>query len=100
MAHPIVDQLRVARSEFVRSLEGVSGDGVQWVQPMNSIGWMVGHLVDQEQRVWLKFRGQPRLAPDLNAMVGNCKPASTLSLAEMWETWRTITSTVDSFWTR
>ena len=55
MPHPLVDQLRFARSEFRRALAGVGEeDGAKRLLPMNSLGWMVGHLADQEQRYWLE----------------------------------------------
>jgi hypothetical protein len=45
--HPLVSQLRFARSEFVRGLDGVSEeDGTRRVLPMNSLGWMVGQLAN------------------------------------------------------
>ena len=47
MTHPLVTQLRFARSEFVRCLEGVSDeDARSRIMPMNCISWMVGHLLD------------------------------------------------------
>ena len=50
MAHPRVDQLRFARSEFVRGLRGLTeADAQQRLLPMNSISWMVGHLAWHER---------------------------------------------------
>ena len=49
MTHPLVDQLRFTRSEFVRSLKGVSeNDAERRLLPMNCISWIVGHLAHQE----------------------------------------------------
>ena len=43
MAHPLVDQLRFARSEFRRGLEGISDeDALTRLLPMNSLGWKIG----------------------------------------------------------
>ena len=70
MTHPLVDQLRFARSEFVRSLAGVSDeDARRRLEPMNCLSWMVGHLADQEQRYWLERQGQALVVPRLNALV-------------------------------
>jgi hypothetical protein len=56
MVHPLVDQLRFTRSEFARAFHGVSeSDGVQRLMPMNSIGWIVGHLAWQEQAYFLGY---------------------------------------------
>lgn len=96
MAHPIVDHLRFARSELVRSLEGVApNEATRRFLPMNSISWIVGHLADQEQRYWLERRGHPLVVTGLNDLVGYGKPASTPPLDEMLEAWRTITTASD-----
>lgn len=96
MVHPLVDQLRFARSELVRSLAGVGDEDARHrFGPMNSIGWIVGHLADQEQRYWLQRSGRPPVAPGLNALVGSGRPASTPPLAEMWTAWHAITAATD-----
>ena len=96
--HPLVTQLRFARSEFVRCLEGVSAeDAVRRVMPMNCLSWIVGHLADQE-RGWWVFLAQGRLLlPGLNELVGFGKPASTPPLDEMWAAWRTATQAADEY---
>ncbi|MBE3039181.1 MAG: DinB family protein, partial [Chloroflexi bacterium] len=53
MTHLLVTQLRFARSEFVRCLDGIPAeDAVRRMGPMNSISWMVGHLSNQENTYW------------------------------------------------
>ena len=45
MAHPVVEQLRFTRGEWLRGLRGVSeADGARHFGQMNSISWIVGHL--------------------------------------------------------
>src|SRR4051794_34944748 len=98
VAHLLVDQLRFTRSEFVRSLDGVSeADAVHRFGAMNCISWIVGHLADQEQRYWIGRRGEPLVVAELNALVGYGKPASTPPLADMWTAWRAITSATDPY---
>ena len=98
MAHFLVDQLRFARSEFVRCLEGVSEeDACRRLEPMNCISWIVGHLANQEHRYWVILGQGQDLAPGLNDLVGYGKPASTPSLSEMWDTWRTVTAAADAY---
>lgn len=98
MVHPLVDQLRFARSEWVRALDGVSDeDARRRLSPMNSISWMVGHLAWQENRYWLQLAQGQDLAPHLNALVGYGKPATTPPLDEMWSAWRTVTEAADVY---
>ena len=96
--HPLVTQLRFARSELVRGLEGVSeADGFRRLMPMNSIGWMVGHLANQEHRYWVRWAQQRDVAPGLDEQVGSGKPASTPPLGEMWAVWRMVTAAADAY---
>jgi hypothetical protein len=96
--HLLVTQLRFARSEFARGLDGVSAEGgIVRVQPLNSLGWMVGHLANQEHRFWVRLAQHKDLAPDLNDLVGYGRPASTPPLDEMWALWRNITGAADEY---
>ena len=97
MAHPRVDQLRFARSEFQRGLEGVSrSDALERLGPMNSISWMVGHLAWHERLVWA-IRGQGLTIEPTLDLVANGAPASTPDLAEMWAAWERVTTIADPF---
>lgn len=96
--HPLATQLRFARSEFARGLDGVSAaDSVRRVRPMNCLSWMVGHLTNQEHRYWVRLAQQQDLAPGLNALVGYGRPASTPPLDEMWAVRRTVTAAADEY---
>ncbi len=95
MPHPLVDQLRFTRSEFVRALEGVTDEEARRrFMPMNCLSWMVGHLAAQEQRYWLYFAQGKVVLPEINAQ-GYGAPATTPPLAAMWEAWHTITAATD-----
>ncbi len=98
MPHPLILQLRFARSEFKRALEGLSdSDARRRLLPMNCISWNIGHLAWQEQRYWLtRLQGQTPL-PRLNELVGYGQPACTPPLAEMWDAWQTVTRLADPF---
>ena len=77
MTHPLVTQLRFARSEFVRCLEGVSDEDARHrIMPMNCISWMVGHLAAQEQYYYIYFPQVEVPHPQLNKLVGFGHPAS------------------------
>jgi hypothetical protein len=97
-SHLLVSQLRFARSEFVRCLEGVSEkDAIRRLMPMNCISWMVAHLANQEHRYWVLLPQQKEVAPGLNELVGYGKPASTPPLKEMWAVWRKVTTRADEY---
>jgi hypothetical protein len=98
MIHPLVTQLRFARSEFVRCLEGVSDEDARHrVMPMNCISWMVGHMAAHEQYHFVFFSGGEVPHPHLNQLVGLGQPASTPPLDEMWKAWHDITAAADLF---
>ena len=96
MTHPLVEQLRFARTEFVRGLEGTPDpDGERRLLPMNSIGWIVGHMAWHEQLYWLtRMQGLTPL-PGLNELVATGGPATTPPLAEMLDAWRSVTVAAD-----
>ncbi len=96
MPHPLVVQLRFARGELLRAIDGVSDvDSMRRLLPMNSIGWNVGHLAWQEQRYWLR-RGQGRvLRPDVQAQYAYGAPGTTPPLSETLAAWREITAAAD-----
>lgn len=96
MAHPLVDQLRFARSEFVRGLAEVADPQAQQrFGNLNCISWIVGHLAWQEQRYWL-YRAQGQvLVPELNEMLAYGKPACTPPVQEMWAAWRQVIEAAD-----
>ena len=96
--HPLVVQLRFARSEFLRGLDGVTeAEGLVRKLPMNSIGWMVGHMANQEHRYWVVFAQDREVVHGLRERVGTGQPPSTPPLGEMWETWRTATAAADDY---
>lgn len=98
MSHPLVDQLRFTRREWLRGLVGVSEeDGACHFGPMNCISWIVGHLAWQEQRTWLTRPQNIILFPRLNELVGHGLPMTTPSLAEMFEAWHAVTKATDPF---
>ena len=72
MPHPLVAQLRFARSEFVRGLDGVSAeDALRRLGPMNCISWSIGHLANQENSYWVYLGQGLHLQPDLRKLVEN-----------------------------
>jgi uncharacterized damage-inducible protein DinB len=98
VTHPLIDQFRVTRSEWLRGLEGLSDeDGARHLGPMNCISWTVGHLAWHEQRYWLE-RAQDRvLIPKLNELYAYGAPMSTPSLQETLSVWHQVTQAADPY---
>jgi hypothetical protein len=96
MTHPLVDQLRFTRSEYLRGLEGLSeADATRRLPPLNCISWNVGHLAWQEQLCFL-YGGQKKiLLPDLNTDYAYGAAACTPGLGTVLTAWRTIAAAVD-----
>jgi hypothetical protein len=96
MPHPLVDQLRFTRSEWLRALDGVpDADGLRRLEPMNSIGWMVFHLAWHEQLNFVtRLQGRTPV-PEANELARTGGPASTPPLGEAIAAWRTITAAAD-----
>ena len=98
MTHPLVDQLRFTRSEWLRGLKSISEeDGARHFGPMNCISWTMGHLAWHEQRTFLQRPQDIILFPNLNEVFAYGAPMSTPSLKEMLETWQTDTKAADSY---
>jgi len=96
MAHPLVDQLRFARSEFRRGLEGVSGEEARRrFLPLNCLSWNIGHLAAQEQRYWLLYAQRNLPLPEVDRAFRYGSPASTPDLDDAWSAWLTITTAAD-----
>ncbi len=98
MTHPLIDQLRFARLEWLRGLENIPEDDAQrHFGPMNCISWTIGHLAWHEQRYWLERAQGQILIPTLNELFAYRAPMSTPSLDEMLSAWRQITQATDPY---
>ncbi len=98
MGHPLVEQFRFTRSEWLRGLENVSEeDAARHFGPMNCISWTVGHLAWHEQRSWLQRPQDKVLFPKLNEIFAYGAPMSTPSFKEILDIWHTVTKAADPF---
>lgn len=97
MTHPLVAQLRFTRSEWLRGLTGLTDDdGARRFGAMNSLGWLVGHLANHEQRYWL-LNGEGRiLIPEVRACAPH-QPATTPPLSAMVAAWRAIVAASEPY---
>lgn len=99
MAHPLVEQLRFARSELQRALAGLTDDEARRrFLPMNCISWNIGHLAWQEQRYWLTVAQDGDIVrPELNVEFAYGVPASTPPLQASWAAWKDVTLASDAW---
>lgn len=98
MSHPLVDQFRFTRHEWLRGLEGVSEeDAARHFGPMNCISWDVGHLAWHEHRYWMVYAQNKILFAKLDEMYAYGAPMSTPSLSEMLGLWHQVTTAVDPY---
>ncbi len=98
MTHPVVEQLRFTRGEWLRGLRGVTEEqGAAHCGQMNSVGWIVGHLTWQEQRYLLDRPQGIVLFPEIRKLFAYGAPMSTPSLTEMLRAWRKVTKATDPF---
>lgn len=97
MVHPLVDQLRFTRSEWLRGFEGVSAeDALRRLEPVNSLGWLVGHLAWHEQMYWLQRAQGITHIPEVETCAAG-QPASTPPIDEMWAAWHQIVAEADKY---
>jgi len=98
VTHPLVEQLRFTRAEWLRALEGTpAADAERRLVPMNSIGWIVGHLAWHEQLYWLTRAQGLVPVPELNDLVASGRPATMPPLADMHDAWRAVTGAADTW---
>jgi hypothetical protein len=98
MTHPLVDQFRFTRSEWLRGLRGLSeADGARHFGQMNCISWIVGHLAWHEQRTWLQRPQNMVLYPDLINQFAFGAPMSTPGLSSMLKAWRAVAKAADPY---
>lgn len=97
--HSLVDQYRFTRSEFRRSMAGITDeDARRRFGPINSISWMICHMADHERSFWLeRAQGIGDIAPELDDWGGSGKPATTPPLEAAWTAWDAVVARVDPY---
>ena len=97
-AHPIAEQLRFTRHEWLRALEGVTAlDATVHHGQMNSISWIVGHLANHEQRVLLVRTQKKTVRDDLAAKYATGAKMITPELSETLGAWRGVTAATEPY---
>lgn len=98
MAHPLVEQLRFTRREFLRCLDGMSlQDAYARHGRMNAISWIIGHLATHENNVFVFLAQGKIIQPELRKVCAPGCPPSTPKLDDMWAAWHEITAHADVF---
>ena len=95
MAHLLVEQFRFAKQEWLRGHENIpADDALKRLGNANSIGWMIGHLAEFDQRVWVeRVFGKP--VTKATKKFGFRRPATTPELAEVFDQWHAIQQKAD-----
>ena len=97
MSHPLVEHHRFARAQFRVGVAGVTPEeGLERVGPMNSIGWVVGHLAAFDQIIWC-IMAQGITHSEAVKACASGKPASTPPLPVMVADWQAINATTDKY---
>ncbi len=98
MAHPLVEQLRFTRAEFIRCLDGLNlPDAYVRHGRMNCISWIIGHLAAHENQVFVFLAQGKVVQPELRKICAPGSPPSAPKLDDMWAAWREITAHADAF---
>jgi hypothetical protein len=98
MPHFLVDQFRFTRSEWLRSLEGVTDeDAAQQLGSLNCISWIVGHMAWHEQRYWLTLAQDRTPHPLLNELAASGGARTTPSYSEMRAIWVDVAAQADPY---
>ena len=98
MPHPLVDQLRFARAEFMRGFAGVSDeDARKRLGPMNCMSWNIAHLAYHEQAYFLNLIQGQVVVPEVIEWAGYGKPASQPPLEAAVDAWKRITAAADPY---
>ncbi len=98
MAHPLVEQLRFTRREFLRCLDGISlQDAYVRHGQMNCISWTIGHLATHENNVFVFLAQGKVVQPELRKICAPGSPPSAPKLDDMWAAWHEITANADIF---
>jgi len=98
MPHPLVTQLRFARSEFIRVIHGVSlQETYVRMGQMNCISWTIGHLASQENQYFVLMAQGKTIQPELRKIAGSGSRSSTPRLDDMWAAWRETTANADVY---
>ncbi len=96
--HPLVTQLRFARSEMARCLDGVTAeDATKRLGTSNCLSWIVMHLATQEQWFWVDVAQGRAVVDGLGKRFGFGAPPSTPDYEEALGVWRAVAEAADPY---
>jgi DinB family protein len=101
MVHQLVQMQRFARFEFERGLEGLTDEEARFrpvkadSSRMNCISWTIGHLADQEWRLFV--RGTGGAEDNRFERYATGRPAFEPPLNEVLELWREAKANADEW---
>ena len=86
--HPLAQMHDITKMEFSRSLVGLSDeDARKRIEPMNCIGWIIGHVSLQQHLLFVAWANGKGMEPQYDAFDWG-RPSSEPSLEEVAALWR------------
>jgi len=87
--HPLVSQYNFACSEFERSLSGLTDEDIsKRLLPSNNISWIIAHVTNHAQYLWVQCAQGEIIEPRLTELVKS--PDTSRPLAELMGYWRNV----------
>lgn len=103
--HPLVEMQHLTREEFLRGLSGQRSDGStrplsdedarRRIEPMNSIGWIIAHMAQQEHAYFVAWPQGQEVEPEYRPFAFG-GPPSQPSLEEVMALWRRTCDAADA----
>ncbi len=94
--HPLVSQYNFACDEFERSLSGLTDEDIgKRLLPSNSISWIIAHVTDHAQLLWVRRAQGEIIEPRLPALVKS--PNTSIPLEELMGFWHNVRIAANRF---
>ena len=94
--HPLVSQYNFACEEFERSLAGLTDEDIsKRLPPSNNISWIIAHVTNHAQYLWVQCAQGKIVEPQLSELVKS--PNTAKPFAELMGFWRNVQTASNHF---